>query len=456
MTKTVWEKRKGDERKALFAFAEDYRRFLSVSKTERTFVENSRKLAEENGFRDISEFETLKAGDRVYAINRGKNICLFVIGEEPVSNGLNILGAHIDSPRMDIKQNPLYEANGLVLLDTHYYGGIKKYQWVARPLALYGVVAKKDGSVVNINIGDKPGDPVVGVSDLLIHLAREQMTKTAAKVVEGEKLDLLAGSIPCEDEEEKEPVRKQILDLLKDQYGIEEDDFLSAEIEVVPAGEARDFGLDSSMIMGYGQDDKVCAYTSLRAALDETAPKRTSCCILVDKEEIGSVGNTGMHSRWFEMTVAKLLEKQGGCTMMRLNETLSSSRMLSSDVAVAFDPLYPEVSDPKNTAYFGHGICFNKFTGAGGKSGSNDANAEYVAKVRRVMDDNDISFQMCELGKVDSGGGGTIAYIVANLNMDVIDAGICVQNMHAPYETSSKADIYEGYLAYRAFLRDMD
>ena len=282
------------------------------------------------------------------------------------------------------------------------------------------------------------------------------MTKTAAKVVEGEKLDLLAGSIPCEDEEEKEPVRKQILDLLKDQYGIEEDDFLSAEIEVVPAGEARDFGLDSSMIMGYGQDDKVCAYTSLRAALDETAPKRTSCCILVDKEEIGSVGNTGMHSRWFEMTVAKLLEKQGGCTMMRLNETLSSSRMLSSDVAVAFDPLYPEVSDPKNTAYFGHGICFNKFTGAGGKSGSNDANAEYVAKVRRVMDDNDISFQMCELGKVDSGGGGTIAYIVANLNMDVIDAGICVQNMHAPYETSSKADIYEGYLAYRAFLRDMD
>lgn len=456
MTKTVWEKRKGEERKALFAFAEDYRRFLSVSKTERTFVANSIQLAEEHGFRELSTFETLKAGDRVYAVNRGKNISLFVIGDEPLTHGMNILGAHIDSPRLDLKPVPLYEANGLVLLDTHYYGGIKKYQWVAHPLALVGVVAKKDGSVVQINIGDEPGDPVVGVSDLLIHLAAEQMKKPGATVVEGEKLDLLAGSIPCEDEEEKEPVKKQILNLLKEKYDIEEDDFLSAEIEVVPAGEARNYGLDSSMIIGYGHDDKVCAYTSLRAILEETSVKRTACCILVDKEEIGSVGNTGMESRWFEMTVAKMLEKQGSCTLTQLHDALSNSRMLSSDVSVAYDPNYPEVSEAKNSAYFGGGICFNKYTGSRGKGGSNDANAEYVAKVRRVMDDNNISFQLCELGKVDVGGGGTIAYILANMNMDVIDAGICVQNMHAPWETVSKADVYEGYLAYRAFLKDMD
>ncbi|MBR4445363.1 MAG: aminopeptidase [Solobacterium sp.] len=456
MTKTVWEKRKGEERKALFAFAEDYRRFLSVSKTERTFVTNSIQLAEEHGFRELSTFDTLQAGDRVYAVNRGKNISLFVIGEEPLTHGMNILGAHIDSPRLDLKPVPLYEANGLVLLDTHYYGGIKKYQWVAHPLALVGVVAKKDGSVVQINIGDEPGDPVVGVSDLLIHLAAEQMKKPGATVVEGEKLDLLAGSIPCEDEEEKEPVKKQILNLLKEKYDIEEDDFLSAEIEVVPAGEARNYGLDSSMIIGYGHDDKVCAYTSLRAILEETSVKRTACCILVDKEEIGSVGNTGMESRWFEMTVAKMLEKQGSCTLTQLHDALSNSRMLSSDVSVAYDPNYPEVSEAKNSASFGGGICFNKYTGSRGKGGSNDANAEYVAKVRRVMDDNNISFQLCELGKVDVGGGGTIAYILANMNMDVIDAGICVQNMHAPWETVSKADVYEGYLAYRAFLKDMD
>lgn len=455
MSKTVWEKLNETEKESLFAFNEDYRQFLSVSKTERTFTKNSVALAEKAGFKNLNDVTELKPGDRVYATNKEKNFLAFIIGKEPIRNGMNILGAHIDSPRTDLKQHPLYESNGLALLDTHYYGGIKKYQWVAREMALVGVVAKKDGTLVDINIGDDPKDPVVGISDLLIHLAGDQMSKTGAKVVEGENLDVLVGSIPAKDTE-KDPVKATVLALLKEKYDIEEDDFVSAEIEVVPAGQARDYGLDRSMIMGYGHDDKVCAYTSLRAALDyEGTPERTSCVILVDKEEIGSVGNTGMQSAYFDHVVAQMLEMQSETSLCAFNDTMDHSRMLSSDVSAAFDPLYPEVMETKNAAFFGKGICFNKYTGARGKSGSNDANAEYMAKIRKVMDDNNCYFQTCELGKVDVGGGGTIAYIMANKNMDVIDAGIAVQNMHAPCEVVSKADVYEAYRAYVAFLKDM-
>ena len=456
MSKTVWEKLNDSQKDELMQFNKEYIDFLSVSKTERTFVNNSIALVEKAGFKNLSEVTELKPGDRVYSTNKGKNILAFIIGKEPIRNGLNLLGAHIDSPRTDLKQHPLYESNGLVLLDTHYYGGIKKYQWVARPMALVGVVVKKDGTVIDINIGDDDNDPVVGISDLLIHLAADQMSKTGAKVVEGEALDVLVGSIPKKDTE-KDPVKAYILDLLKEKYDIEEDDFISSEIEVVPAGKARDYGLDRSMVMGYGHDDKVCAYTSLRAVLDfEGTPERTACAILVDKEEIGSVGNTGMQSAYFDHVIAKMLAMQNESSLVAFNDTMDNSRMLSSDVSAAFDPLYPEVMETKNASFFGKGICFNKYTGSRGKGGSNDANAEYMAKIRKIMDENDCYFQTCELGKVDVGGGGTIAYIMANKNMDVIDAGIAVQNMHAPCEVVSKADVYEAYRAYIAFLKDMD
>lgn len=455
MSKTVWEKLNDAEMKSLMDFNEDYRKFLSASKTERAFTINSVKAAEAAGYRNLNDVRQLNPGDRVYSTNRGKNFLAFIIGEQPIRSGMNILGAHIDSPRTDLKQHPLYESNGLALLDTHYYGGIKKYQWTARPMALVGVVAKKDGTVIDVCIGEDDNDPVVGISDLLIHLASAQMAKTGDKVVEGEALDVLVGSIPAKDEE-KDPVRAYILALLKEKYDIEEEDFVSAEIEVVPAGPARDYGLDRSMIMGYGHDDRVCAYTSLRAALDfEGTPERTSCVILVDKEEIGSVGNTGMQSAYFDHVIAKMLEMQGEGSLSALNDAYDNSRMLSSDVSAAFDPLYPEVMETKNAAFFGKGICFNKYTGSRGKGGSNDANAEYIAKIRKVMDDNNCQYQTCELGKVDVGGGGTIAYIMANRNMDVIDAGIAVQNMHAPSEVVSKADVYEAYRAYGAFLKDM-
>ena len=456
MSKTVWEKLNDSQKDELMQFNKEYIDFLSVSKTERAFVNNSIALVEKAGFKNLSEVTELKPGDRVYSTNKGKNILAFIIGKEPIRNGLNLLGAHIDSPRTDLKQHPLYESNGLVLLDTHYYGGIKKYQWVARPMALVGVVVKKDGTVIDINIGDDDNDPVVGISDLLIHLAADQMSKTGAKVVEGEALDVLVGSIPKKDTE-KDPVKAYILDLLKEKYDIEEDDFISSEIEVVPAGKARDYGLDRSMVMGYGHDDKVCAYTSLRAVLDfEGTPDRTACAILVDKEEIGSVGNTGMQSAYFDHVIAKMLAMQNESSLVAFNDTMDNSRMLSSDVSAAFDPLYPEVMETKNASFFGKGICFNKYTGSRGKGGSNDANAEYMAKIRKIMDENDCYFQTCELGKVDVGGGGTIAYIMANKNMDVIDAGIAVQNMHAPCEVVSKADVYEAYRAYIAFLKDMD
>lgn len=456
MSKTVWEKLNDSQKDELMQFNKEYIDFLSVSKTERAFVNNSIALVEKAGFKNLSEVTELKPGDKVYSTNKGKNILAFIIGKEPIRNGLNLLGAHIDSPRTDLKQHPLYESNGLVLLDTHYYGGIKKYQWVARPMALVGVVVKKDDTVIDINIGDDDNDPVVGISDLLIHLAADQMSKTGAKVVEGEALDVLVGSIPKKDTE-KDPVKAYILDLLKEKYDIEEDDFISSEIEVVPAGKARDYGLDRSMIMGYGHDDKVCAYTSLRAVLDfEGTPDRTACAILVDKEEIGSVGNTGMQSAYFDHAIAKMLAMQNESSLVAFNDTMDNSRMLSSDVSAAFDPLYPEVMETKNASFFGKGICFNKYTGSRGKGGSNDANAEYMAKIRKIMDENDCYFQTCELGKVDVGGGGTIAYIMANKNMDVIDAGIAVQNMHAPCEVVSKADVYEAYRAYIAFLKDMD
>ena len=456
MSKTVWEKLNDSQKDELMQFNKEYIDFLSVSKTERAFVNNSIALVEKAGFKNLSEVTELKPGDKVYSTNKGKNILAFIIGKEPIRNGLNLLGAHIDSPRTDLKQHPLYESNGLVLLDTHYYGGIKKYQWVARPMALVGVVVKKDGTVIDINIGDDDNDPVVGISDLLIHLAADQMSKTGAKVVEGEALDVLVGSIPKKDTE-KDPVKAYILDLLKEKYDIEEDDFIFSEIEVVPAGKARDYGLDRSMVMGYGHDDKVCAYTSLRAVLDfEGTPDRTACAILVDKEEIGSVGNTGMQSAYFDHVIAKMLAMQNESSLVAFNDTMDNSRMLSSDVSAAFDPLYPEVMETKNASFFGKGICFNKYTGSRGKGGSNDANAEYMAKIRKIMDENDCYFQTCELGKVDVGGGGTIAYIMANKNMDVIDAGIAVQNMHAPCEVVSKADVYEAYRAYIAFLKDMD
>ena len=455
--KTAWEKYQGKDVKPVMTFSQGYMKFLANAKTERETTTESIKLAKKAGFKDFKTVKEVKPGDKIYFNNRGKNIALFVIGKKPIEDGMNILGAHIDSPRVDVKQNPLYEDNGLVLIDTHYYGGIKKYQWVAQPMALHGVVCKKDGTTVEVAIGEKEDEPVIEFSDLLIHLAGDQMQKTAAKVVEGEDLNALFGSIPkkTNKKDEHDLVKANILDILKKEYNIEEEDFISAELEIVPAGKPRDLGLDRSMIMGYGHDDRICAYTSLIATLEMSTPNRTSVCILTDKEEIGSVGNTGAQSSFFENCVAELINLQTKYSDLKLRHALENSYMLSSDVSAAYDPNYPQVNEPKNTAYFGKGICLNKFTGSRGKGGSNDAHAEYIAKVRKVMDDNKVVFQTSELGRVDQGGGGTIAYILANRNMDVIDAGIAVQNMHSCYETASKVDVYEAYLAYKAFLKDM-
>lgn len=452
----AWKKYAGNL-EPVMNFGKDYIDFMSLSKTERETVDNSIEIAEKAGFKDLNTVSELKTGDKVYFNNRGKSLFLFVVGKEDLAKGLNILGAHVDSPRLDLKQHPLYEDSGLVLLDTHYYGGIKKYQWVAQPLALHGVVCEKDGSLVKVVIGESEDDPVVGVSDLLIHLAADQMKKTGSNVVEGEDLNVLFGSIPATTEEdEKELVKKNILNLLKEKYDIEEEDFISAEIEVVPAGKARDYGFDRSMVMAYGQDDNVCAYTSLRAIVEEENPERTSCCILSDKEEVGSQGNTGMCSSAFENTLAELMDKCGQYSELNIRRCLRNSMMLSSDVSAAHDPNYPSVSSPnQNNAEFGKGIVFNKYTGSRGKGGSNDANPEFIAKIRKVLDDNGVNYQTSELGKVDQGGGGTIAYILANKDVEVIDAGVAVQNMHACYEVTSKVDIYEAYLAYKAFLKDM-
>ena len=454
-SKNIYEHCSDEKLSSIQNFNEDYKAFLSYGKTERLCVKQATKLAQEKGFilldDIINQHKEIKAGDKIYAINKNKNIVLFKIGTKPVVDGLRILGAHIDSPRLDVKQNPLFQKDDFALLDTHYYGGIKKYQWVTIPLALHGVVIKKDGTTIDVNIGEEKGDPIFGISDLLIHLSADQLQKPASKVIEGEDLDLTIGSIPLKGEE-KEAVKKNVLKLLKDKYGIEEEDFLSSEIEVVPAGEARDYGLDRSMVAGYGHDDRVCAFTSLRAVLDEGDVEYTSCCILVDKEEIGSVGATGAQSKYFEDVIALLLDTMGYHSYLDLKKAMTNSKMLSSDVSAGFDPLFASVNDPKNAAYFNRGIVFNKYTGARGKSGSNDANPEYVAWVRKILDEEQIHFQTAELGKVDQGGGGTIAYILGNYNMNVLDAGIAVFNMHAPMEIVSKADVYEAYLAYKAFL----
>ena len=453
----AWNKYDEDMKKKVFDFADEYRRFISLCKTERECVEEGVRILKASGYKDLKDViaadEKLKAGDKVYAVNMNKAIVAFNIGETSIESGMNILGAHIDSPRLDIKQNPLYEETGLVLLDTHYYGGIKKYQWVALPLALHGVVAKKDGTVVNVNIGEDPADPVVYVTDLLIHLAGKQMEKKGSVVVEGENLDILVGSRPLAGEE-KDAVKANILRLLKEKYQMEEEDFLSAEIEVVPAGPARDCGLDRSMIAGYGHDDRVCAYPSFAAMMEAGHVDRTSCCLLVDKEEIGSVGATGMQSMFFENTVAEILALMGQDSNLAVRRTLARSRMLSSDVSAAYDPAYAEAFEKKNCAYFGKGMVINKYTGARGKSGSNDANAEYLARLRRIFDDNKVAFQTAELGKVDYGGGGTIAYIAALYGMEVVDSGVAVLSMHAPWEIISKSDLYEAKKGYVAFLKN--
>ena len=461
MKDNVWNNYNEEDLKRVFELAEDYKIFISNSKIEREVVENSINLAKSYGFHDINEFicenKTLFPGDKIYVNNRGKSLALFVIGEEDIENGINILGAHIDSPRLDLKAIPLYEDTSFAYFDTHYYGGIKKYQWVTLPLALHGVIVKKDGTKIKINIGEKESDPVVGITDLLPHLGEKQLKKEASKVIEGENLDILIGSKPIKKESDKdeELVKKNILKLLKESYNIEEDDFLSAEIEVTPAGSARDFGLDRSMVMAYGQDDKVCAFASLKAFLKAGQCKKTTSCILVDKEEIGSVGATGMQSTFYENAIIEIATLLGKKDITALPRILTNSKMLSSDVNAAYDPLYSDVMDKRNSSYFNNGVVFCKYTGSRGKYESNDANAEFIAEIRNVMDKNNVHFQISELGKVDIGGGGTIAYILANKNVNVIDCGVGVLSMHAPWEVTSKSDIYEAYKCYKAFLKEI-
>jgi len=452
----AWEKYTSEDFKKVFGLSDRYKNFMSICKTERECVTEFIRLAEKKGFRNIDEIikngETLKAGDKVYANNMGKTLAMFVIGKESLERGLKILGAHVDSPRLDLKQNPLYEDADLALLDTHYYGGVKKYQWVTLPLAIHGVVVKKDGTVVNIVIGEDENDPVIGVSDLLVHLSAEQLDKKGAKVIEGEDLNVLVGSIPVKDKDTKQRVKQNILELLNEKYGIEESDFVSAELEIVPAGKARDYGLDRSMVMAYGHDDRVCSYTSYEALVQIEEIDKTCVALFVDKEEIGSVGATGMQSKFFENIVAEIMDRAGDYSELKLRRCLANSKMLSSDVSAAFDPNYPSVMEKKNAAYFGKGIVFNKYTGARGKSGCNDANAEYMAEIRNMMDKHNVTWQTAELGRVDQGGGGTIAYILAQYNMQVIDCGVALHNMHAPWEVASKADIYETMRGYHAFL----
>ncbi len=452
--KNAWLKYTDAELKKVEKLSEGYKEFISNCKTERECALEVIRQAEKEGYKDLMSLEKVKAGDKVYFNNMDKAVALFLVGSEPLEKGMKLLGAHIDSPRIDLKQVPLYEDTEMALFDTHYYGGIKKYQWVTLPLAIHGVVVKKDGTKVNIVIGEKDSDPVVGITDLLVHLSAEQMDKKAAKVVEGEDLNVLIGSQPLKGEE-KEAVKGNILKLLKEFYDIEEADFLSAELEVVPAGKARDFGIDRSMVIGYGQDDRVCSYTSMKALFALNKIDRTAVCILVDKEEVGSTGATGMHSKFFENAVAELMDKMGEYSELKLRRAFQNSHMLSSDVSAAFDPNYPAVMEKKNSAYFGRGIVFNKYTGARGKSGCNDANPEFIAALRAAMEKHDVNFQTAELGKVDQGGGGTIAYIMAQYNMEVIDSGVAVLNMHAPWEIASKADIYEAMRGYEAFLLEM-
>lgn len=456
---SAWKKYNEEDLEKLNNICNDYKSFLTVSKTEREATKEIIRRAEEKGYKNLEDYiknnVEIRPGDKIYVNNKGKAVALFHIGEKPITEGMNILGAHIDSPRIDLKANPIYESDGFVYFDTHYYGGIKKYHWVTLPLALHGVVVKKDGQKIEICIGEEESDPVVGITDLLPHLAAEQMKKEGSKLIEGEDLDILIGNKPkiVTDKDEKEEVKNNILTLLKEKYNIEEEDFLSAEIEAVPAGAARDFGLDKSMIMSYGQDDRVCAYTSLEAFLEVEETEKTLSCILVDKEEIGSVGATGMESHFFDNAIAEICVLMNENSPVAVRRVLNHSKMLSSDVNAAYDPLYKSVMDKNNSSEFGLGVVFCKFTGSRGKSGSNDANAEYIAELRKIMDDANVSFQISELGKVDIGGGGTIAYILANYNVEVIDCGVGVLSMHAPWEVTSKADIYEAYRGYIAFLK---
>ena len=460
----AWKEYTEEQLDQLHYLCEGYKAFISENKTERECCAAAVAMAEEAGYVSLqSRIEAgkrLVPGDKVYAVNRDKTLMLLQLGTEPLEAGVNILGAHVDSPRLDVKQDPVEEKNELVTLDTHYYGGVKKYQWVTMPLAIHGVVAKKDGTVVSVVIGEDDDDPVFCITDLLPHLASEQMGKKATEVIEGEMLDVLVGNRPIvvkegekDGDAEKSPVKAGVLGILRDLLGIEEEDLLSAELEVVPAGAARDLGLDRSMILGYGQDDRVCAYTSLVAQLDAEAPARTAVTLLVDKEEIGSVGAPGMTSHFFENTMAEVLELAGETGPLALRRCLANSNMLSSDVSAGFDPTFASVFEPKNSCYLGHGLTFNKYTGARGKSGSNDADAEYLATIRRVMDEGGVHFQTAELGKVDAGGGGTIAYILATYGMNVVDCGVPVLSMHAPWEATSKADVYEAYRGYQEFLK---
>lgn len=454
--KNVWKSYTAEQLVELNKINDDYKKCLDEGKTERECVHLTVKRLEENGYQNLKNVEgPLKAGDKVYAVCMDKMVAAFQIGKQPLEKGMNILGAHIDSPRIDVKQNPLYENEELAYLDTHYYGGLKKYQWVTLPMAIHGVIAKKDGTVTNVVIGEKEDDPVFVITDLLPHLAADQMQKKANVVIEGEKLDLLIGSQPVADEDEKEAVKANIMTILKESYDMEEEDFASAELEIVPAGRARDCGFDRSMILAYGQDDRVCSFPSLFALLDVEDLEYTGCCILVDKEEIGSVGATGMHSRFFENIIAELVALTDGESELKVRRALQNSRMLSSDVSAGYDPMYPEAFEKRSAAFCGKGVVFNKFTGSRGKSGSNDANAEFIARLRRVLDQHNVNYQFAELGKVDIGGGGTIAYIMANYGMEVIDCGVSVLSMHAPWETTSKADIYEAYKGYKAFLKEM-
>lgn len=448
----AWLKYDADTMRKVMEFAEEYRCFLSKNKTERECTDSITEKAKKLGFKDLMSVKKAKPGDRLYASLMGKTIALFLVGTEPLEKGMKILGAHIDSPRLDLKQVPLYEDNEIALLDTHYYGGVKKYQWVTIPLAIHGVICKKDGENVRVAIGDEPDDPVFGISDLLIHLSADQLQKKASNVIEGEALDVTFASMPLKGDQ-KEAVLENVLKILKKKYNVEAEDFLSAELEIVPAGEARDMGIDRSLIMGYGHDDRVCAYPSAEALFRLEETDRTAVCLLVDKEEIGSVGATGMHSRFFENCVAELYDRMGDYSELKVRRALQNSVMLSSDVSAAFDPNYASVNEKKNTAYFAHGLVFNKYTGSRGKSGSNDASPEFFAKIRAIFDEAGVSYQTAELGKVDQGGGGTIAYIMGNYGMNVIDSGVAVQNMHAPWEVISKADLYEALQGYLAFYR---
>lgn len=454
----AWEKYSDEDLKKVFDLSDRYKNFMTIAKTERECVDEFVVLAEKQGYRDLNKIiennESLKAGDKVYVNHMGKSLALFLIGKESLEKGMRILGAHIDSPRLDLKQNPLYEDTDLAMMETHYYGGVKKYQWVTIPLSIHGVMIRKDGTSVKVVIGEDANDPVVGISDLLVHLSADQMQKKVSNAIEGEDLNILVGSIPIKDKEAKNRVKLNILKLLNEKYGIVEEDFVSAELEVVPAGAARDYGLDRSMVLAYGHDDRICGYTSFEAMLEMTEAEKTCVTLLVDKEEVGSIGATGMHSKFFENAVAEIMDRMGEYSDIKVRRALSNSKMLSSDVSAAFDPNYPSVMERNNCAYFGKGIVFSKYTGSRGKSGCNDANAEFVGQIRNIMDKYGVTWQTAELGKVDQGGGGTIAYILAQYGMEVIDCGVALHNMHAPWEVASKADIYETMRGYYAFLKE--